>query len=157
MKLILVILLLVFCKIVAGQDTNMIYKLKPIVNLEIKLSDTKNIIERQNIDSLNNTFECKKKIEEYKKLCLVSMRKLSEVKENVKQLNEENKHSCYYYFLVYDCKNDFKFEGCGSYINSSSDCPEIEIKIEKKEKTRIIFDGPSGDVFYYEDINKLPK
>ena len=155
MRTIFIIILLKLNLVVLGQDSADKINLKPIKLLEIETLSQKQKERYQQykrIDSLDNTVECKKEREEYNRLCQKSIERINVYSDSVKQLNNENKDSNYFYYLVRDCDTLFDFKYCGSYVQSSSDCIDIKLSIEKIEKSRINLDESSGDVFYYEKI-----
>lgn len=157
-----IVVLILLCNTSFGQDTTSFIHLKPI---EILKLDYRTQLEkdrddyRAKLDSLNNSDLCLKERQELNKRSKDIINTIDEYAEEVKQLNEENMHSLYYYYIKYKCVKKFEFKHCGTYEETSSrlsNCIEIEIWIDKTDKSRIIWDGPTGDVFYYEDIRRLP-
>ncbi|NTW32112.1 MAG: hypothetical protein HGB12_05730 [Bacteroidetes bacterium] len=165
MKIIAMIILSILIKPSFGQEIISKMKLKPISQLSYLSTNENAKIEREQqnkkrIDSLNNSDDCKKKLEEYKTISKKNTEKIIATKKIVEDLNKENKNSGYYYYIVYECNpNVLDFKECGgiTIINSADICIDFELKIEKKEKSRLILDGPTGEVFYYEDIKLIPR
>ncbi|NVO03027.1 MAG: hypothetical protein HXX09_10045 [Bacteroidetes bacterium] len=167
MRLIGIFILIFLVKTSFGQDTIFKMKLKPISQFPfpyLTTEEKEKINKEKEIDSLiniqYNSDTCQKKRLEYKALCETNREKIMIMKKKVEELNEQAKNSGFYYFLVFDCKPDsFVFNDCwGTYIMSSDkSCDYFDLKIEKKEKSRLILDGPTGEIFYYEDIRKMPR
>jgi hypothetical protein len=162
MRLLGIFILIFLVKTSFGQDTILKMKLKPISQFPfpyLTTDEKAKINKEKEIDSLNNSDICKQKRREYKALGDKNMEKIKTMRKKVELLNEQNKNSGFYYFLVIDCKPyDFDLTGCGSYvIMSDGICDYFDLQIDKKEKSRLILDGPSGEVFYYEDIKKMPR
>lgn len=161
MRLLGVFILIFFVKTSYGQDTIPKMKLKPISQFPLPYltaDEEARIKDEKKIDSLNNSDICKKKRLEYGVLCEKNREEIMTMEKKVKELNEQNKNSCYLYFILYDCQGKlFDWKGCGSYYTLSSRCDYYDLKIDKKEKSRLILDGLSGEVFYYEDIKHMPR
>ncbi len=155
MKLLITFILILILKLSFGQDTTKIVFLKPLSRISYEKILTREQSEKiisDKIDSINNTDYCINIRKAYKDSCFRQYSKeLKEKEEIVKKMN--SKSSGYYYYIYNTC--DFilyhEFEGCGRERIS---CWDFEIM--KKEKSRLILDGPTGEVYYNEDIRRMP-
>ena len=159
MKLIVTFILILILKLSFGQDTIQKMILKPIKSIQLGLSNSERLELYKIIDSLDNSEECKKGKAKYDSICNEINNKILTTSKLVEELVEENKNKEFYFYITYQCKptnyNFFKY--CGSYYLRSGVCLGLVINIEKKEKSRLILDGPTGEVFYYEDIKRMPR
>ncbi|MFZ4398959.1 MAG: hypothetical protein ACOYO1_02905 [Bacteroidales bacterium] len=142
-----------------GQDTTKKIVLKPISRMpfeRILTQEQSEKIKRNKVDSINNTYYCIKKRQEYKDSCFREYSKeLKEKEQIVKELNSKNTGYYYYIYNSCDLLNYYECEGC---IGPQKYAFYWNFKIMKKEKSRIILDGPTGEVYYYEDdIWRMPK
>ncbi|MCB9334811.1 MAG: hypothetical protein H6586_01565 [Flavobacteriales bacterium] len=136
-----------------GQDSIPKIKLKPI-NILDELRKKENIeLEKERLnDSLNNSATCKESWVEYYKLLKKNDEELKKIKKKVSEMNNNN-HTGYYYFVVRKCNSEkFDFKGCGNFILLKR-CTDYEYSINKQEKSTLLLDGPSGGVFYFDDLN----
>lgn len=163
LRVITIFFFLMLTKQLFSQDTTNKIVLKPLRETSYSRMPTRSEIDAQvkkEIDSIYNSRACQKIRDEYDSLCKANHEKIMASKRTVEDLNKTN--SGFLYFIVLECtQNVFDFKDCpktkGVWISSSSDiCDYFEVKIEKKEKSRLILDGPDGEVFYYEDIRRMP-
>jgi hypothetical protein len=147
-----------------GQDTSSIITLKPISEFKIihmpSLEEGR-ILNDKRQDSIYNCEACRIIRNDYDALKKHNSAKIDSAEMIVKRLNKKN--NGYYYYIIIEC-NPGKFDRKNCYpsnynvMYSSSDihCDYFDIEIGKKGKSKIIFDGPSGEVWYYEDLNRIP-
>jgi hypothetical protein len=164
MKWLAVIILIILSKQLFSQDTTSKIILKPIREMPYQRILTSKEIEAQVdkvIDSIYNCEPCQSLRKKYDSICKANYEKLMIEKRIVENLNNSN--SEFYYYLVFECESkDFDWKACKNkhdIVMTSSDshnCLLFKLEIEKKEKSRLILDGPSGEVFYYEDLRRIP-
>ncbi len=174
MRLQVIIIFLFLFGYSFGQDTINKIKLKPVNDLHIlsPIVTNTSLEKEKNNDSIYNSDTCqmiRKKVEE-----IYNKNEENFLKEKNKVIDLNNKNWQYYYYLIISYK-PFPFDTIGRYkdcyywhtlMYDKMDvenqipmevCKQVmEFKIDKKEKSRIILDGPSGEVFYYDDIKRMP-
>lgn len=157
MRLIFILLVTVLNFPSFGQDTTDKIVLNPISRMpfeRILIREQSENIKINKIDSINNTDYCKKKRQEYKDSCFRQYSKeLKEKEQIVTELNSKNTGYYYYIYNSCDILNYYECEGC---IGPQSYAFCWNFEIMKKEKSKIILDGPTGEVYYYEDIRRMP-
>jgi hypothetical protein len=159
MKLIITFILLIFIKFSFGQDTIQRMILKPLNSIQFGLSISERLELEKKLDSMDNIEDCKKGKVKYDSICNEINKKILTTRKLVEELNKENKNKEVYFYITFDCKptNYNFFEFCASYHSRNGVCLGLVISIEKKEKSRLFLDGPTGEVFYYEDIKRMPR
>ncbi|MFH0893905.1 MAG: hypothetical protein V2A54_05670 [Bacteroidota bacterium] len=159
MKIKLIILFTLSFHIVFCQDTIRTITLKPISEMPLIRMMSLGEIKKQNdfkSDSINNSSFCKKKRKMYEDSCaVISMMNLEAIKLEVLDLNSKNTGFYYYVYCSDDIPAYYYCEGCAG-PQGPIIC-DLTFKIGKKEFSHIILDGPSGEVFYYDDIRKMAK
>jgi len=142
-----------------GQDTTSKIVLKPLRDLPIMTTEQIAMQIDMDLDSIYNTDSCKYFREAYYAIYQKNQDKLTAAKKEVKVLNSTN--TGFYYFLVLihkpiDRGKSACWERIPIMISSGDVGCDYDVSIDKKEKSRLILDGPTGEVFYYEDIKLMP-
>jgi hypothetical protein len=143
-----------------GQDTANI-TLRPINEIKrMPTLDEGKIINDKIQDSIYNCEACKIIRNEYRAFWEKNIKKIDSATLIVKGLNEKN--NGYFYYIIIECKpGKFDMKNCKRILLVRSDaayahCDYFNIGIGKESKSKIIFDGPSGEVWYYEDLKRVP-
>jgi len=163
MRLQVIIILIFLFGHSFGQDTINKIKLKPLSDLRILNPNVMTVEEeefwakkKKGRDSIYDSDTCQKVRDEIRKICERNLVNLITAKNKVRDSN--NLHTPYYYFLVIDyipIINDTI--GCFDITREIPGCTnKLVFIINKKEKSRLILDGPSGEIFYYDDIKRIP-
>jgi hypothetical protein len=165
MKILLSTILICQFLIIIAQDTTELIKLKQMPIKNITIEEAKPIKKNNEravlIQELAEDSLCQEFFNLYDYNCSENECLLEEAECKANLLNAENENSGFIYKVEFDFVNYYYFEECSKYFALKPFvwfCNISDVRVVRYEKSRIILDGAcSGEIFYDEDIKRMPR
>lgn len=143
-----------------AQQNHIVEPMNTIKFKQFKLKEKEfNKDHKINYDSINNSFFCRCKEQEFDSLRKIIKEKIDSTYLVIERL--KYKHPGVEYFIERRIIKNFDWNICFANAIKSShsydDCIEMELRIGQKEKSHFNADGTSGWTIYYDDIQRSPR